>query len=528
MADPEAPFDAARFSLHFDAAVGLHLVQEMYTESKVYLDPGYWELHRNEACEPYVAHSAGDSRWCVDLFDVLVVQHPCRPEVIIVQDCSGERYTLAEFKQRHRSIEVPIQVLGHSVPVHIDCFVLFAPASGAQTLWSLAALYSVFAGSEGASCSRWYQNWWQRWQKLLSHLGDDATMHMRKPTATRHSAEGLADATRFLPVAIVSAHALIPLLTRWSNESKTKLSKNRSQQQSWRLCLDALITTFMSDIKPVDVAFFLDAIVDMRPGLPLVGNNMVLMRIVGGTIVLTPLATCDEAVALAAMSVLGFPDPPAVPLAELCLGLDRAGRKVLWLWKQVVFNMACIVEGQVLEMATPGANENQSGPPPAEPELLLAGAVARGQAGRKRKHDLAMRIVPLRIDDRSRKLINYFFCMRHHFAKQNTVHLAVDASRVGMLNRMLGLISRPGGEAAWLPPQACLVALGYPTCRLHKGIWKHRLHEKPPVFSVLRPDTQRNFSGFSTTQRISFTPSVPTQTGLKNPLCNPLFPRIPS
>ena len=98
------------------------------------------------------------------------------------------------------------------------------------------------------------------------------------------------------------------------------------------------------------------------------------------------------------------------------------------------------------------------------------GAVQRGaqgpedlcvSAGRTRRHRMwrsarlakKLRIMPLKLDDRARRILHYLFCLRRAFSAATTVHLAFDASRVGGKNRLLGFITRPDGLGAWLPPQ---------------------------------------------------------------------------
>ena len=46
------------------------------------------------------------------------------------------------------------------------------------------------------------------------------------------------------------------------------------------------------------------------------------------------------------------------------------------------------------------------------------------------------------------------FCLRQFFSGCQNLSFGIDASRIGLLNRLLGLICRPDGFAGWLRPQA--------------------------------------------------------------------------
>ena len=64
-----------------------------------------------------------------------------------------------------------------------------------------------------------------------------------------------------------------------------------------------------------------------------------------------------------------------------------------------------------------------------------------------RSHSYAFVVVTMR-------LIMTYFCLRQCFSGCQNLSFGIDASRIGLLNRMLGLICRPDGFAGWLLPQA--------------------------------------------------------------------------
>lgn len=51
--------------------------------------------------------------------------------------------------------------------------------------------------------------------------------------------------------------------------------------------------------------------------------------------------------------------------------------------------------------------------------------------------------------------VQYFMATRKHFSDHGAMHLAVDASRVGKRQRLLGFLTRPDGLGAWRLGSAC-------------------------------------------------------------------------
>eukprot|EP00971_Amphidinium_carterae_P098928 1956410-Amphidinium_carterae.1 len=50
--------------------------------------------------------------------------------------------------------------------------------------------------------------------------------------------------------------------------------------------------------------------------------------------------------------------------------------------------------------------------------------------------------------------VRAFYSLRQYFSEEQIVSLAVDASRIGGLQRMVSFVCRPDGYGCWLPPQA--------------------------------------------------------------------------
>ena len=118
---------------------------------------------------------------------------------------------------------------------------------------------------------------------------------------------------------------------------------------SWSLWLQGFLSAILSK-EEVDITMFLDPAAEFRPGLLMVGNNMCTLRITEGLLGLTPLLGRDDATVVQAMAcVNGFQDAARVPVHEALLAFEQAGRKVFWVFKQLVFNITNFIEVTVLQ-----------------------------------------------------------------------------------------------------------------------------------------------------------------------------------
>ena len=85
-----------------------------------------------------------------------------------------------------------------------------------------------------------------------------------------------------------------------------------------------------------------------------------------------------------------------------------------------------------------------------EEMLRPAGRIGRAR-GRKKFLERVQHSVPPMV---TMRLIMTYFCLRQYFSGCQNHSFGIDASRIGLLNRMLGLICRIDGFAGWLLPQA--------------------------------------------------------------------------
>lgn len=356
-------FDAGRFELLFDAGQNKWLLYENNTEQKAILADGDWDLAVDEEGQAFVCNAAGQSEWADDLMDHIVVRNPASPEQLVVMLKDGLHMSLTEYQQRHRSIQVPIKATGHGTPPSIAASLLRQPVGGALVLWCLPSLFNTLVKMVMATtCSGWYQNWWQWWTKHLMALGIEPSLHIRKP-AQINCDDGERHPTRFLPTATMSTYALVTLMTRWSGESKSGAKKNQSVQAHWHAALRGILDTFFGEQEALEFGIFLDAAVQMRPGVPMQGSGFVRLRVTKGLVDVTPLLSCDEQAVLETMATLGrLTRPTELPLMHFCLLLDKAGRKAQWLWKQLIFVISGEIDRCVARSLS--VNEDRAGPVP--------------------------------------------------------------------------------------------------------------------------------------------------------------------
>ena len=85
---------------------------------------------------------------------------------------------------------------------------------------------------------------------------------------------------------------------------------------------------------------------------------------------------------------------------------------------------------------------------------LLQPRRARHFLSRVGKLRIRYRVVANGATNLSLRLLQYYFATLAHFSGRKVLSAAFDASRVGGLGRMVGIIARPDNLAAWLPPQA--------------------------------------------------------------------------
>ena len=446
--------EAHRFELLLDNECDRWLLHDSWTESKLHLEQGTWELHiDDDTGHAYVCSENADSLWCVDLFDTVVAPHPHSQELYVLME-DGSSLPLETHKQKHTPVTVPLMVQGSARATMVKAYLLQLACGGAYVWWSLADLYKVFITTTTPP-HRWYQNWWQWWCKTVSAIGLDSNIHLRKPVPIGQDPKGEL-CHRIFPEASASSYALVMLLCRWANTSKSRAGQQKKvHQDDWLLVFKGFIQTFVKEDEKMEWAFFLDRSMSVRPGLPLAGANKVHLPIENACVDLSPLSPCDDVMVSQSLAVLdGIDCSKPVPVWQWCLALERAGTKCLWLWQQLVWYLGILLDGKVLGQSVDDGKAVQQDL--AEPADMLVSQRQRQQARKNCKLKKLLRpqllSTPL---DVNRRLLQYFFAMRELLQGKLTVHVAFDASRVGNKQRLLGMVSC-GNVCAYLPPQVLM------------------------------------------------------------------------
>ena len=227
------------------------------------------------------------------------------------------------------------------------------------------------------------------------------------------------------------------------------------------------------DDKRSTVILALDPTAIAVPGYLLRGNSFIRLPLQGTKLDISPLLVADDRLATPVRS-LGL--QAMMELADLLWRLDAEGRKMQWLYQQLVHALAHQMELTLLEEVSilQASDSSASAPLPPESLLLQRGDLSRRPASRKQQQLLRMN--RLNMTTGTRQLLKYMLALREHFQSEQVLHVSFDASRVGGKNRLLGFMTRPDGIGGWCPPQVwSLAAWGLCWCVFspkHKEFWE--------------------------------------------------------
>eukprot|EP00959_Pyramimonas_sp_CCMP1952_P138908 2907571-Pyramimonas_sp.AAC.1 len=184
-------------------------------------------------------------------------------------------------------------------------------------------MYDAVHAGVSITASRWHQNWWRWWAQSLERLGlEDVELHLRKAPPTKHTPEEeRLSSSRFLPDASASTFALVHLLARWSNPSRSGAKKKQDELDAWKSFFAGFLARFTNSAV-VEWSLFLDVNVIVRPGLPLSGYNKVRIPMRFGVVDVRPLFDCDETPVQAAICALRFRDASQVLLLDFLLAVE--------------------------------------------------------------------------------------------------------------------------------------------------------------------------------------------------------------
>ena len=370
-----------KYELLLDGGSRQYILLNAITEEKVLLEPGSWELVADSDDDSllFVNCEGRDSLWCDDLMEAWCFRHPRKEQQWMVLTSEGECLPLQEWQQRHTPHSCPIVCPGRGAHVDFKIFVLGQSVGGSRILWSISNIYFTFISSDMSTCGKWYQNWWTWWRARLSKgcLGD-VDDHIRKPQATGQYGGANRDSRRFLHEPTATTHALVHLLVRWGNDSKSHRKKDRWTMDSWRSVLDGLVARYLDFADPLAIFLYADSAAEAQPGRPLCGSRPIIVALKGGDLQLANLVADTSAIARQTFAVLvGMPGDSAVPVADFLRMLDKAGRRCEWLFNQIVWHCASIIESTILESLDAPGDDAVPSHGHVDPEsMLVSGGLA--------------------------------------------------------------------------------------------------------------------------------------------------------
>ena len=157
---------------------------------------------------------------------------------------------------------------------------------------------------------------------------------------------------RIFQEAMWSTYALVHMPVRFSTPSRGRVDKSARVQQIWDRWLGALIVRFFGTTT-LDFVIVVDPNCDAKLGLPAQGKNPIRVRVTDGNLDLSPIALAEIAsVSPTSVELRRFGDfCTAMPMGVALREVHRQGRTSLWLYKQLIFNVAFVIEAAVLKFS---------------------------------------------------------------------------------------------------------------------------------------------------------------------------------
>eukprot|EP00971_Amphidinium_carterae_P190403 3778750-Amphidinium_carterae.3 len=436
-------------ALYYDHKESRYLLYHVHSEEKVHLPEGRHHLHVSADGNAYLSNEAG-TQWCDDLLEVCVFQHPTLQQ-LWVEERSGNKMALSAFQQRFLYASIPFKLSTVAAEIQVPTYILKQSVGGTRVLFSLQSWHQNFIGAFAKlTFSRWLNSWFPWWVKSLS-LHNMHAPHLRKAKSLASPSQSPLECFEEVTLSLPGA---IALFSKWSGQSKGK-SKDKDAQESWLSAFRCLVHKFINaDSAKHSFIIFLDTAVSVQLGLPMSGSNRVICELTGTTLDLGPILLSDVMPVRHSLSSSHCTLALQMDLVSALVEVQNGGRKLLWLFNQLLHNVAQCLEVAVLRYVESAQMSASSSAPTqsVETEFLLSAAsgVAQRRHQRCRKRILWKPAIPTR-----RRVLKYFLCYRDVVSKAEpsaSVHLAFDASRVGGRAVLVGFCTTDG-VGFWLPPQ---------------------------------------------------------------------------
>lgn len=249
-----------------------------------------------------------------------------------------------------RKLHVVLSLEGPVREWHTKLWQFEMPIAGAKVMWELRRLQPVLFGENATMFylgHRFLQNRWPRFVALLETLGLDMA-HLRRAKGTKHTSEDKRYFYGQESEASCSTYALVAFLAVWAG---TWRSSARSAAKAALKSL--LLGCFRTEV--IEISLALDPDASQVCGLTPCGRRHWVVYVSEGSFVVGGLLEVDDPCIAALRRHIG----PLVSngrmdvaqALEVLGGLaeQRAGRSTNWLFRQLVFGIADVLDQLVFE-----------------------------------------------------------------------------------------------------------------------------------------------------------------------------------
>lgn len=351
--------------------------------------------------------------------------------------------TLRAFHSTYQAFTFEVTWVGRPEPVAAPFHVFQHRAGGARVWWAIGLIRKGIFGQTSAT---WLYGWWDHWHRSLQALGL-AVPHLRYAQQTKQTNKVRAaadwDMWRCLPHPCVSTFALVVILARLCKPQTGHFrhDKNGEHIAGWSAFARAWFAKVWAQ-ESVECVVMMDDCVQVRPGLPFGGHDPAPIFARAGRLDLRALAAHP----LGSQVLDHVRCVDASHADFLTVLIETSCKQFKWFFKQLVWLFATHCEEALLHFQEHGEKEVEL---PQDPF-----AAKRGTVGETWK-----RFVKRRVDgDRHKRMFGHLYSSRKYFQEAKgangflQISAAFDASRVGGLGRMVGVVAR-GNDLAWPPPQ---------------------------------------------------------------------------
>lgn len=402
------------------------------TGERVGIDPALWGASMEIDGDGFCKLVQGETEvWASDIFRCrLVVDEDVGPVILDGEDATH----LQERWQAHRKIMVPL--LSGSGSFGLAAY-LFTWSQGVESKiwWGLASTFEA-AGMCNESPGKWVSNWYRWWDKRCRLL-DLPPPHLRpsvratKDESAVFSAGDIEVDFRCLPEASMSSAAFVALLFRMAKAcNKKKVEETRMR---WAAVAAAMVQHCLPE--SFELVICMSRLWDTLLGLR-AKNAWARILVRAGV---AHLASATGGMGQTSLLIALAGNRGTLPIMELAWAFDA--KKSHWLLTQLALEIGRNVDEFIHSCVTPAGI------------LELHKPAEMTKSSRKRLTKLACKWVQRSQKDLKGLLCKYYFSGRRYFAPLSSLSFAVDATRIGRKQCLMGCVASPGNVLMWSPPQ---------------------------------------------------------------------------